>query len=61
MNKSVIPLACVVSGTIHALLSGDVTALTVSLIFLTFTSWRGMYRAWLRMTQPTGKEACDER
>lgn len=55
MNKSVIPLACVASGTVHALLSGDVTALAVSLIFLTFTSWRVMYRAWLRMTQPDGK------
>lgn len=55
MNKSVIPIACVASGTVHALLSGDVTALAVSLIFLTFTSWRGMYRAWLRMTQSSGK------
>lgn len=55
MNKSVVPIACVASGTVHALLSGDVTALAVSLIFLTFTSWRGMYRAWLRMTQSSGK------
>lgn len=55
MRRHSIPLACVASGTVHALLSGDVTALAVSLIFLTFTSWRGMYRAWLRMTQPSGK------